>query len=91
MGFIYTRPAPRTDTGTRGCVITHARIRWGGSPPLCLPHIVAEGVLKLGGPDGGGVPMVPLVDHLAVVGVTDPDGFTGAEAGGGRESHWFGW
>ena len=31
--------------------------------------------------------MVPLVDDRAVVGVTDPYGFAGAEAGGGREAH----
>ncbi|MFO0003869.1 MAG: hypothetical protein ACK559_22340, partial [bacterium] len=64
-----------------------ARTQCRGSPPLRLPHIIAERVLKLCRPDGGGVPMVPLVDDRAVVGVTDPHGFAGAEAGGGREAH----
>lgn len=57
------------------------------SPPLCLPNVVAEGVLKLGGPHGGRVPMMALVDHSAVVAVTNPNGLAVGEAGSGREAH----
>jgi len=42
---------------------------------------------ELGGPHGGGVPVMTLVDHGAFVAVTDPHGFAGAEAGGRREAH----
>jgi len=83
MGF-YTRP---DRTGTAAGALRMDAPTHRGSPPLCLPNVVAEGVSELGGPHGSGVPMVALVDHGSVVGVTDPHGLTIGEAGGRREAH----
>ena len=59
------------------------------SPPLCLPNVVAEGVLELGRPHGGGVPEVggQFVELAAIVAVGDPHGLAIGEAGSGGEAH----
>jgi len=44
---------------------------------------------ELGGPHGGGHPVVggQFVEGGVVILAGDPHGFAGAEAGGGREAH----
>ena len=64
-----------------------------GSTPLHLANVGAVRILKLGGPDGGRMTqgVGDGVELAAIVAVGNPDGLAIAEAGGRRESHWFGW
>ena len=87
-----TRPA-RADPPRRGALLS--RTHKAGSPlPDPPAHRAGGGIpckdlSELGGDHGGRHPIVggQVVELAAIVAVTNPDGLTVGEAGGGRETH----